>query len=137
MRRPANHRRGVATVEFAICAPILFLFFFAALEFSRANSIRQTVANASYEGARRGIVPGASVDDVKAATSGFLDMTMVSGAKIEVKPKDITSDTAEVTVKVSVPLNANAWIMPFFLKGETLVGSTTLERERDDSVAVP
>ena len=60
-------RTAAVVVEFAICAPILFLFFFASLEFSRVNMIRQSVENAVYEGARRGIVPGATAANCRAS----------------------------------------------------------------------
>jgi len=47
-RRGPNRRCGVAAVEFALTAPILFLFLFAALELGRMNMIRQTANNAAY-----------------------------------------------------------------------------------------
>ncbi len=53
-------------VEFAIVAPLLFLFFFAAMEFCRVAMIRHTADNAVYEGCRVGIIPGATVDEAKA-----------------------------------------------------------------------
>ncbi len=59
------------TVEFAICFPLLLLFFFAAFEFCRANMIRQTADNAAYEGARRAIVPGATAEDARAAGASW------------------------------------------------------------------
>ena len=64
--QPSHDRTAAVVVEFAICAPILFLFFFASLEFSRVNMIRQSVENAVYEGARRGIVPGATAANCRA-----------------------------------------------------------------------
>ena len=64
-RLTARKRTGATTVEFAITVPILFSLLFTAFEFSRMNVIRQTAVNAAYEGARRGIVPGASETDVE------------------------------------------------------------------------
>ncbi len=40
-------RRGATLVEFALVVPILFLLFFAAVEFARVAMIRHTVDNAS------------------------------------------------------------------------------------------
>ena len=59
VRRHAG-RRGATTVEFAMTAPVLFLFLFAAMEFSRYNMVSQTATNAAFEGARQCIVPGAA-----------------------------------------------------------------------------
>ena len=57
-------RPGAVLVEMAITSSLAFLFFFAALEFCRVAMIRHTVENALYEGARTGIVPGATTAEV-------------------------------------------------------------------------
>lgn len=123
-------RTGVTTVEFAICAPILFLFTFASFEFSRVNSIRQSTENAAYEGCRRGIVPGATADDVRAAAQVVLDSVFARDAQIDVTPSVITEDTSQVTVNITVPLDENAWVLPRFFNGRDVTGTLTLARER-------
>jgi Flp pilus assembly protein TadG len=123
-------RRGVTTVEFAICCPILFLFTFASLEFSRVNMMRQTVENAVYEGCRRGIVPGATAEDVVAATQSVLNTVSTNGAQISVEPTVITEDTSEVTVSVDVPINSNCWVAPFFFADKHVASTLMMRRER-------
>ena len=130
-------RWGVVTVEFAICAPILFFFFFAALEFSRVNMIRQSVENAVYEGSRRGIVPGATAADCRAAAQNVLNTVMARNATIDVTPAVIVQDTPEVTVAVAVPVNSNSWVAPLFFNGRTVQNSMTLRRERFNTNSVP
>ena len=46
------------SVEFAITAPIFFLFLLAAFEFGWMNVMRHTADNAAYEAARAAMVPG-------------------------------------------------------------------------------
>ena len=121
---------GVVTVEFAICAPILFLFVFASFEFSRVNSIRQSAENAVYEGCRRGIVPGATADDVRAETQSILNSVFVQNATITVTPAVIDEDTSNVTVDVTVPVNDNSWVIPQFFADSQISSSLTLHRER-------
>lgn len=128
-RRP-KQRRGVTTVEFALCAPILFLFTFASLEFSRVNSLRQSAENAVYEGCRRGIVPGATVDDVTASAQLVLNSVLTHNPTISVTPSVITADTSQVSVDISIPLDDNAWVIPTFFAGRTVNASLTLARER-------
>lgn len=123
-------RRGATTVEFAICCPILFLFTFAALEFSRVNMIRQTVENAVYEGCRRGIVPGATALDVAEATQGVLNTISTRSAVVTVTPTVITEDTTNVTVAVQVPINANTWVAPLFFANKQVTSNLTMRRER-------
>ncbi|WP_425397521.1 TadE/TadG family type IV pilus assembly protein [Aeoliella sp.] len=130
MRRLCRNRRGTTTVEFALCAPILFLFTFASFEYSRVNSLRQTAENAVYEGCRRGIVPGATVADVQASTQLVLDSVFTRNSTIAVTPSVITEDTSEVTVDVTIPLDDNSWVFPNFFKGREVSSTLTLARER-------
>lgn len=131
-RRPKALRtpRGAVTIEFALCAPILFLFFFASLEFSRVQMMRQSVENAVYEGSRRGIVPGATADDCRAAAQLILNTVSANDAQIVVTPLVIDDDTTEVTVAVTVPINSNSWVVPLFFNNQVVAGSMTLRRER-------
>ena len=124
------NRSGATTIEFAICAPVLFLFTFASLEFSRVNMIRQTVENAMYEGCRRGIVPGATAQDVKDSAQVVLNAILAKDAQITVTPSVIVEDTPEVTVDIVVPIDANSWVTPLFFDGMTVSNSMTLRRER-------
>src|SRR5262249_20894930 len=48
--------RGVSVVEFALVLPVFLAFMFGVTEFGRAVYYYNTVANASREGARYGIV---------------------------------------------------------------------------------
>jgi Flp pilus assembly protein TadG len=135
--RPRPLRWGAVVTEFAICAPILFFFFFAALEFSRVNMIRQSVENAVYEGSRRGIVPGATADDCRNSAQAVLNTISTNDAVVTVAPSTITPNTSEVTVSISVPINSNSWVAPFFFRDKTIANSMTLRRERFSTNSVP
>ncbi len=130
-------RTAAVVVEFAICAPILFLFFFASLEFSRVNMIRQSVENAAYEGARRGIVPGATAANCSESAQAVLSAISATGATITVTPSVITEDTTEITVSIGVPVNSNSWVIPVFFADKTISGAMTLRRERVETSSVP
>lgn len=129
-RSRSRKRRGATTVEFAICAPILFMFTFASLEFSRVNMIRQTVENAMYEGCRRGIVPGATAQDCRDSAQEVLNAIAVTNTSITVNPSVIVEDTPEVTVSIVVPVSDNSWVAPLFFGGLEISNSMTLRRER-------
>jgi Flp pilus assembly protein TadG len=128
-RRRARRRRGTAVVEFAIAAPVLFLTIFASIEFARVHMIRNTIGNACYEAARRGIVPGVTAQDVRDEANLLLSTASIAGATVTVTPTTIQHTTPEVTVSISVPMNANGWIAPMFFGGKTLAASSTLARE--------
>jgi Flp pilus assembly protein TadG len=129
---PNRQRAGATTVEFALTAPILFMFILAGVEFGRANMIRGTLGNAAYEGAREGITPGATVDDSRNAAQMLLNATLTRHAKIDIKPAVINDETPEVTVSISVDFAKTSWIVGRFTKGLTLTNSRTLRREKYD-----
>lgn len=138
MRRktPANNqrRRGVTSVEFALCAPILFLFFFAQLEFTRANMLRNALRTSCYEGCREGIIVGSTSEDIEAAATRNLKAIGFRKYDITVTPSVITDNTREVTVKISAPIAENSWYPPFFLRGVSIDNSMTMERELVDQL---
>ena len=118
-------------------APILFLLVFASLEFSRFNMLRHSVAQAAYEGARRGITSGASVDDVKAAATAICDAVGGRDSVVDVTPAVILPTTRSLTVTVTIPLSQNGWVAPRFLKADSLTESITMAREQYDPTPMP
>ncbi len=76
-RKSRPSRRGAVTVETAVCISLAFFLFFTALEFCRVAMIRHTVEHALYEGARKGIIPGASASEVSDQTRAIM-RTIVS-----------------------------------------------------------
>ncbi len=125
-------RRGATVVEFAITAPLVFFFFFAILEFARANVIRHSIQCAAYEAARSAIVPGATADEARTAAFQILNAVSAINADVTLNPATITPQTPEITVTVDVPLDDNGWVAPMFFQGKTLTSSVTLSRERSE-----
>jgi len=128
-RRPRNRRKGAAAVEFAITAPVLFLFVFTSVEFARMNMIRHTVDNAAYEAARAGIVPGATSENVEGRARSIMSYVGAVGVDVVITPTVILPETEEVTVEVSVPCNHNGFLAPHFFADSVLAGTTTMTRE--------
>ncbi|MCA9169155.1 MAG: pilus assembly protein [Planctomycetales bacterium] len=122
-------RVGAVAVEFAIVAPITFMLFFAAYEFSRANMVRHSLDIAAYEGARAGITPGATVDDVEQRVTRILKGVGVRGATIEVSPDPIGRTTPAITVEVDVAMGPNSWTQSEFFRALNMHASATLARE--------
>ena len=123
-------RDGATTVEFAVVLPLLILFVFAALEFSRANMLRNTIENAAFEGARSGIVPGATSSDARTAAQDLLNMLRINDSTVTISPATIDDTTESVTVTVATPMSiANHYVTPKFFLGDTLTASITLPCE--------
>jgi Flp pilus assembly protein TadG len=130
INRPSGSRRGAATVEFALTAPLFFLFLLAAFEFGWLNVIRHTADNAAYEAARAAMVPGATAADARAKANGLLGIVGTRGAQVTVTPATLAHDTEEVTVAIDIPMRRNGLIVPRFSSSKTLRSSSTLRTER-------
>ena len=118
-------RRGALTVEFAIVAPLIFLLFLGGLEMTALNFARQTAGIASYEAARKLIIPGGTT--AQAQTEGLRQMSLVglgTGASVTVVDSSLT-----VTATVSVPAANVTWGLMRFSSGYTLRQSCTLTKE--------
>jgi Flp pilus assembly protein TadG len=122
-------RKGATVVEVAVVLPIVFLIFFAGMEFSQANALRHTSEAAAYEGARRAIIPGAKVSDAQQSAQSLLGAVAVRGATVTVEPATILPETKRVTVKVSIPFNQNSVLASRFLRRAVFSSSCTLNRE--------
>lgn len=130
--RRGRERRGAALVEFAMVAPVFFLFMVGAIEFGRAIMVQEVLTDASREGARVGILDGSTTSDVAAAANSYLSAMSISGTTVTVSPLNPGSSPSgtQVTVTVSVPYNSVTWVpAPWFLGGATLKASTAMMRQ--------
>ena len=126
-----SKRSGAITAEVAICLPVLFLLTFGCLEMAGANMLKHATESAAYEGARIGILPGATQAGVQQAVDKVLDSIGAEGSSVEILPQTITAETEEIEVVVTVPYAPNAWIAPFVIQSNpTFRSSCTLRREQ-------
>lgn len=123
-------RRGAAMVEFALTAPIFFLFLLASFEFGRLNVIRHTADHAAYEAARTAMVPGATADDAKNKAKNLLNVVGTRSADVTVTPSVLGPNTDEVTVQIAIPMSKNGLIVPRFTSATTITAESTLRTER-------
>lgn len=120
---------GAAAVEFALTAPILFMVFFASIEFMRANTIRNTAENAAYEGCRAGIIIGGTADQAETAALEILSTVGITGGTATVTPAELSPNDQEITVAVEVPYAGNTFGVARFFAGKSITVSTTMTRE--------
>ena len=122
-------------VEFAVIAPLLFLFILGILEFGRMVMVEQFLTNAAREGARRGILEQTTASDVQTAVTDYLTGGTVSGATVTVSPSQL-ADVGfgdPVSVSISVPYDQVSWLpAPWFLSGTTLSGHCVMRGERPE-----
>ena len=125
-----SNRAGTTAVEFAVVAPIFFLFVIAVIDFGRMNILRHTADNAAYEAARHAMVPGATAAEAISEANSILSAVGTVGSTVTVNPPVLDLSVDEITVTVAIPMNQNAWIAPHFTANKTIRGSSTLRTER-------
>ncbi len=123
-----SKRRGVAATEFAVCLPIIVLLLLGTIEASSMIFLKQSLTVAAYEGARTAIIPGVTVDQVKAACEQVLKDRNIDGGTVTVKPTDIDAIKPGDFVDVSVraPCNANSIVPNKFYKNKTLSATASM-----------
>lgn len=131
-RSSRRNRRGAAVVEFAVVAPVFVMLVFGMIEYGRMVMVQQLLTNASREGARMGVLDGATTASVQTAVTTYLTNCSVTGSTVTVSPNPPSSAGygAPVTVTVSIPFSKVSWIpTPMFLSGKTLAASSVMRRE--------
>jgi Flp pilus assembly protein TadG len=103
-------RSGVTTVEFALVAPVFFLFVFALIELSRMMMIQQSLTNAAREGCRIAVMANTiNSSDVDTAVRNYL-LSVTSKAskpgKVRVTtPSGLANCPSGTNLTVAVELN--------------------------------
>lgn len=129
-------RRGAAAVEFALVAPIFFVFVFGLIEFGRLVMVQQILTNAAREGCRVAILTTATTTSVKNTVTNYLTSAGISGATPTVSPDPPSSATSgqSVTVTVTVPFSSVSWLpTPQWLGGKTLTAVSVMRTESTSS----
>lgn len=103
-RRRRNREAGQDLVEWAIVLPLLLLLILGIIECAIIVFSYDTIANAAREGARVGIVPGATEDDV-------LQAVLERALALNLSTEDITITMGEI-IRVEVDYEVHLMIGP-------------------------
>ncbi|MCG8584418.1 MAG: pilus assembly protein [Pirellulales bacterium] len=131
-RHPPTHRRGAATVEFALVALIIFTVIVASIEFGRALMAIGGMKEAVREGCRLAVLDDTTTSEVEATVSQRMNLVGIGTYSFSVTPDPASSACQwdSVTVSVSTPFsNVSLLPVPAFVGNITLATSCTLPRE--------
>ncbi|MBA4031549.1 MAG: pilus assembly protein TadE [Planctomyces sp.] len=127
---PARHPRGAATVELAICLPIIMLVVFGSIESANAIFLKTTLTQASYEAARAVTSTGGTVEAAEARAREVLASRNVTGASISFTPtvESATPVGTMIQVKVSSPVTSLSGMFDWFTNLTRLEATTSMVR---------
>lgn len=124
-------RRGAATVELAVCLPVLLTLVFGAIEGSNFIFLKQAITVAAYETAQVISDPGGTEAGARARADQMLAARSVDSATVEFTP--VTPDLAKrgelVTVTVSAPASANSIGLSWFFSQQNVQTSVNMVKE--------
>ena len=128
--RQSSSRSGAAVVEFAVCLPVLLLIVFGSIEGASMMFLKQTLVQASYEGAKVAIRTGdqeAAEKAIKAVAAG----RRVKNVRISTSPSNLSDAEPGqlITITVTAPGNANS-LFPFGpFKDQPVTAQASMVRE--------
>ncbi len=129
--RAKANRRGVATVEFALIAPLFFMLVLGCIELGRGLMVQQVLTNASREGVRNAIMLSGTESSAITAATNFANGATVGGVSVVVTPNPTTASAGDmISLTVSVPFANVTWVpAPWFMGGTTLSATSVMRKE--------
>lgn len=103
MRRTSDNqrRRGAATVEMAVVAPLLLTLVFGIIEFSWMMSVQQSVTNAAREGCRTAALKGTTESDIVDRVDAYMSPAGLSNHDVDINRSTVNDPTETVTVRLN------------------------------------
>lgn len=128
-----SRRQGVATVEVAICLPVLLVFTLATMDLCSLLFLKETATIAAYEAARQGVGKGRTDAFAIARGEEFLNdrgIVFQGGAITVGSPSFDTAAALEnVTVTVALPCDGNLIAPGGLYGGWNVTAQVTMRKE--------
>lgn len=131
-RNKRQKRNGAAVVEFAMVIPVMLVFTFGMIELSRMSMVKESLTQASREGARVGIRPTATIAAIQNRVAEELEILGLSSAQVTVTPEVLSEAEPgdDVRVEVSIPFTDASWVPNFFeFSTGSISAETVMRRE--------
>ncbi|MDG2014695.1 MAG: pilus assembly protein [Pirellulaceae bacterium] len=133
MRKRNHHvrHRAAATIELAVCLPLIMLVTFGGIEAASFLFTKQTMVCAAYEGIKVAVQPGASLQDVTDASQAVLDGRLLKETEISVNPENLDDVPRGGLIEliITAPGDANSIISMGPFKGKQLSVSAVMVKE--------
>ena len=130
-RRLLTRRSGTATVEAAVCLPVVILLIFASIECCTMIFLEESLYVAGYEGIRAAVQPDGKNADVLERCNAILATRDVTDATITLVPPDIEAVARGdvIALTVAAPCDANSMMPGWFFGGRVLDNTVVMVKE--------
>jgi len=131
-RRSDKKRRfGVATVELALCLPVLVLLVFGSIEAASFIFLKQSLHVAAYEGIREAIRAGSSDADATSRSTAILNSRFVRDGNVRFTSGSVASVPRgqQIVVEVSAPTRTNSPLAGQWVPNRTLTTRLVMLKE--------
>lgn len=126
-----SKRRGVATVELAVCLPVLMILVVGAIEGSNFIFLKQAVTVAAYESAQVVTRANGKKADAEQRTQQILAARSIDQTTITFTPADPESAARGdlVTILVTAPASANSIGLNWFFDDQLVSASVSMVKD--------
>ena len=124
-RQRRQSRGGTATVEMAICLPVMIVLLLGSIETTDLVFLKEVLKTAAYEGARKATAPGQTSAAGQTAALRLLTERGIASGTVTVSPTVTSSTTTgtSVCVTVTAPMGSNSILRPVVLQGISSVSA--------------
>lgn len=130
-RKNDDRRKGAATVEAAVCLPLLIVLVFGAVESANGIFLKQSLTIAAYEAVKIASGPRGTQQAATTRCREVLAVRDVDDFTITFTPNNLSEDTARgalIRVTVSVDADAASLGPLWILEGKTLTTQASMKR---------
>lgn len=101
----AARRRGLATLELAICLPLLVAIFLGTLDTCQVIFLQQALDTACYEGQLLAAEVAVTTDEVSTSCQQFLQEQGIDAAQVTTSPAELAAALPGQQITVTIELN--------------------------------
>jgi Flp pilus assembly protein TadG len=129
---------GASSVEFAIVAPLFFMFVLGLIEVGRACMVMEQLTEAARRACRVAVIDGTSSATIRQTALSYLSSVGIQGETAGISINDAPLNTVEamdmpayteMTVVISIPVGSCTWLPGGQFLSGSLSGQYTMRRE--------